>query len=60
VHRFLCYDNIVPNAKCQRVLVLTLCLVCFTDFSFSALTMLVWCQEVSDEVLAWLSVWSEV
>jgi len=22
VHGFRCYDNIVPNAKCQRVLVL--------------------------------------
>ena len=27
VHGFRCYDNIAPNAKCQRVLVLTLCLV---------------------------------
>ena len=27
VHGFLCYDNIAPNAKCQRVLVLALCLV---------------------------------
>ena len=27
VHRFHCYDNIAPNAKCQRVLVLALCLV---------------------------------
>ena len=27
VHRFRCYDNIPPNAKCQRVLVLALCLV---------------------------------
>jgi len=26
VHGFHCYDSIVPNAKCQRVLVLTLCL----------------------------------
>ena len=25
--RFRCYDNIAPNAKCQRVLVLALCLV---------------------------------
>jgi len=25
---FRCYDNIVPNTKCQRVLVLALCLVC--------------------------------
>jgi len=28
VHGFRCYDNIVPNAKCQRLLVLALCLVC--------------------------------
>ena len=27
VHRFRCYDNIAQNAKCQRVLVLTVCLV---------------------------------
>jgi len=27
VHEFRCYDNIAPNAKCQRVLVLALCLV---------------------------------
>jgi len=27
VHGFRCYDNIAPNAKCQRVLVLALCLV---------------------------------
>jgi len=27
VHGFRCYDNIAPNAKCQRILVLTLCLV---------------------------------
>jgi len=27
VHRFLCYDNIVPNAKCQRMLVFAVCLV---------------------------------
>ena len=24
---FRCYDNIAPNAKCQRVLILSLCLV---------------------------------
>jgi len=29
VHRFHCYDNIVPNAKCQRVLILALWLVMF-------------------------------
>jgi len=27
VHEFRCYDNTAPNAKCQRVLVLALCLV---------------------------------
>ena len=27
VHGFCYYDNIAPNAKCQRVLVLALCLV---------------------------------
>ena len=27
VHGFRCYNNIVPNVKCQRVLVFTLCLV---------------------------------
>jgi len=29
-HGFRCYDNIAPNAKCQRVLVLALCLVQFS------------------------------
>jgi len=29
VHGFRCCDNIASNAKCQRVLVLALCLVCF-------------------------------
>ena len=27
VHEFRCYHNIAPNAKCQRVLALVLCLV---------------------------------
>jgi len=27
VHGFRCYDNVAPNAKCQRVLVLAVCLV---------------------------------
>jgi len=27
VHEFRCYDNRAPNAKCQRVLVLAVCLV---------------------------------
>ena len=35
VDGFRCYDNIVPNAKCQRVLVLALCLV--TDNSIMKL-----------------------
>ena len=30
VQRFHCYDNIAQNAKCQRVLVLALCLVMAT------------------------------
>ena len=28
MHGFRCYDNIAPNAKCQRVLVLGVCLGC--------------------------------
>ena len=28
VHGFRCYDNITLNAKCQRVLLLAVCLVC--------------------------------
>ena len=28
-HRYRCYDNIAPNAKCQRVLVLAVCRVSF-------------------------------
>ena len=31
VHGFRCYDNIAPNAKCQRVIVLALCLVHSVD-----------------------------
>jgi len=31
VHGFCCYDNIAPNAKCQRVLVLVLCLFCVVN-----------------------------
>jgi len=29
VHRFRCYDNVALNTKCQRVLVLAVCLVMF-------------------------------
>jgi len=29
VHGFHCYDNVAPNAKCQRLRVLVLCLVIF-------------------------------
>jgi len=31
VHGFRRYDNIAPNAKCQRVLVLALCLLYSSD-----------------------------
>jgi len=34
VHGFRCYENIAPNAKCQRVLVLALCLVNICCFTF--------------------------
>jgi len=30
VHGFRCYDNIVLNSKCQRVLVLAMCLVYYS------------------------------
>ena len=30
-HGFRCYGNIAPNAKCQRVLILALCLVVVVD-----------------------------
>ena len=33
MHEFRCYDNIAPNAKCQRVLELALCLVEVMGFS---------------------------
>jgi len=33
VHGFCCHDNIAPNAKCQQVLVLTLCLINFYHVS---------------------------
>jgi len=40
VHGFYCYDydNIAANAKCQRVLVLALCLVVVVVFSECELT----------------------
>jgi len=46
VHRFRCYDNTALNTKCQRVLVLALCLVvvlldpCMkeNDWHFTAIT----------------------
>jgi len=31
VNGFRCYDNIAPNAKCQRVLIVALCLVQFSS-----------------------------
>jgi len=36
VHGFRCYDNIVPNAKCQRMLVLAVCLVIIVIIIFWA------------------------
>jgi len=30
VHGFRCYDNMAPNAKCLRVLLLDLCVVVIT------------------------------
>ena len=30
---FHCYDNIVPNVKCQQVFVLALCLVLFVNIN---------------------------
>ena len=38
VHGFRCYDTIAPNAKCQRVLVLALCLVLHLDLKFGKTT----------------------
>jgi len=35
VHGLRCYDNIMPNAKCQRVLVLALCLGCTGELILS-------------------------
>ena len=32
VHGFRCYDNIAPNAKCQRVPVLAVCLILLAVF----------------------------
>jgi len=36
VHEFRCYDNTEPNAKCQRVLVLAVCLVNFVVIIYSS------------------------
>jgi len=41
VHGFRCYDNIAPNAKCQRLLVLSLCLCFVIKFCYSCDTVLV-------------------
>jgi len=35
-HGFRCYDNLAPNAKCQRVLVLAVCLVIIWNASFES------------------------
>jgi len=84
VHGFHCCDNIAPNAKCQRLLVLAVCLVCFVFiektcgiyvanfYCLASLPLVLWhcwlggrkgiqpVKKLSGEVLAWLSVWSEV
>jgi len=46
VHGFCCYDNTVPHAKCQRVLVVALCLVKFYFLNPQIHPMLPWsfCQ----------------
>jgi len=42
MHRF-CYDNIAPYAKCQRVLVLTLCLVYVSSFVLKMIIIVLSC-----------------
>jgi len=54
VHGFRCYDTIAPNAKCQRVLVLALCLVTshfsrHTQLIEAPVSALPWC--LSDFIL---------
>jgi len=41
VHVFRCYNNIAPKAKCQRVLVLALCLVFLFIFFTQAAAVIV-------------------
>jgi len=36
VHGFCCYDNMTPNAKCQRVLLFALCLHRHNNMTVSA------------------------
>jgi len=50
VHGFRCYDNTAPNAKCQRVLVLALCLVYLANKCRHI------CR-VPDIWLFWITVW---
>ena len=40
MHGFRCYDNIAPNAKCQRVIVLALCLVMIIGLLVTSLVTL--------------------
>jgi len=44
VHGFHCYDNIAPNAKCQRVLVLALWLVKLSDIALDLISAVVLCH----------------
>jgi len=55
VHGFRCYDNIAPNAKCQRVLVLALCLVDWVTDSISMHTLLVLPGPLKWSVTIWHS-----
>jgi len=56
-----------PGSKAVKRSLLLLCVTCYVNRSFSALTLLVGrqeghppCKKLSGGVLAWLSVWSEV
>jgi len=44
VHRFCCYDNIAPNAKCQQVLVLAVCQVVVITLSLRQVQSIVICM----------------
>ena len=59
--------QLASEAVIEIYLVSVFCLVSYSASAFSALTLLVGrqeehpaCKKLSDEVLVWLSVWSEV